>query len=225
MAKTGGGKVAIVMGSQSDWPTMRLAAEILEELEVEHEARIVSAHRTPDRMSAFAKGAEGVASSTYHTFLVNICLQLLGTEVEEPERIVAFLLSQRSEDGGFREIRVSKRAGTNLTAAAVATLSMLDAMNEELTEGAIDFFCEMQNDEGGLLANTRIPIADLLSTFTGLVALGDLKAVSELDVLAMQRFVTSLESEDGGFIAAAWDEVRDVEYSFYGLGALALLHT
>ena len=53
------GKVAIVMGSQSDWPTMRLATEVLSELEVEHEARIVSAHRTPDRMSAFAKGAEG----------------------------------------------------------------------------------------------------------------------------------------------------------------------
>ncbi|MDJ0642151.1 MAG: 5-(carboxyamino)imidazole ribonucleotide mutase [Erythrobacter sp.] len=54
-----GGKVAIVMGSQSDWPTMQSAADILGELEVEHEARIVSAHRTPDRMSAFAKGAEG----------------------------------------------------------------------------------------------------------------------------------------------------------------------
>ena len=54
-----GGKVAIVMGSQSDWPTMKRAAEVLEELEVEHDARIVSAHRTPDRMSAFAKGAEG----------------------------------------------------------------------------------------------------------------------------------------------------------------------
>ena len=53
-----GAKVAIVMGSQSDWPTMKRAAEVLEELEVEHEARIVSAHRTPDRMSAFAKGAE-----------------------------------------------------------------------------------------------------------------------------------------------------------------------
>ena len=52
-----GGKVAIVMGSQSDWPTMRCATEVLAELEVEHEARIVSAHRTPDRMSAFAKGA------------------------------------------------------------------------------------------------------------------------------------------------------------------------
>ena len=54
-----GAKVAIVMGSQSDWPTMKLASEILDELEIEHEARIVSAHRTPDRMSAFAKGAEG----------------------------------------------------------------------------------------------------------------------------------------------------------------------
>lgn len=54
-----GGKVAIVMGSQSDWPTMKAAAEVLGELEVPYEARIVSAHRTPDRMVAFAKGAEG----------------------------------------------------------------------------------------------------------------------------------------------------------------------
>ncbi len=59
MPKDGGAKVAIVMGSQSDWSTMKCAADILVELEVEHEARIVSAHRTPDRMSAFAKGAEG----------------------------------------------------------------------------------------------------------------------------------------------------------------------
>jgi len=47
------------MGSQSDWSTMKSAADVLEELEVEHETRIVSAHRTPDRLSAFAKGAEG----------------------------------------------------------------------------------------------------------------------------------------------------------------------
>ncbi|MDB5615512.1 MAG: purE [Devosia sp.] len=49
--------VAIVMGSQSDWPTMRLAAETLEALEVEYEARIVSAHRTPERMIEFATNA------------------------------------------------------------------------------------------------------------------------------------------------------------------------
>jgi 5-(carboxyamino)imidazole ribonucleotide mutase len=49
--------VAIVMGSQSDWPTMARAAEALDKLDVAHEARIVSAHRTPDRLVAFAKGA------------------------------------------------------------------------------------------------------------------------------------------------------------------------
>ncbi len=49
--------IAIVMGSQSDWPTMRLAAETLESLEVEYEARIVSAHRTPERLVEFATTA------------------------------------------------------------------------------------------------------------------------------------------------------------------------
>ncbi len=52
-------KVAIVMGSQSDWDTMKCAAEVLDELGVSHEARIVSAHRTPDRLHAFGKGAAG----------------------------------------------------------------------------------------------------------------------------------------------------------------------
>ena len=53
-----GAKVAIVMGSQSDWSTMTCAAKVLEELGVETDVRIVSAHRTPDRMYDFAKGAE-----------------------------------------------------------------------------------------------------------------------------------------------------------------------
>ncbi|WP_429094784.1 5-(carboxyamino)imidazole ribonucleotide mutase [Aminobacter sp. BE322] len=46
------------MGSQSDWATMRHAAELLEVLGIPHEARIVSAHRTPDRLYEFAKGAK-----------------------------------------------------------------------------------------------------------------------------------------------------------------------
>jgi 5-(carboxyamino)imidazole ribonucleotide mutase len=49
--------VAIVMGSQSDWATMRHASETLAALGVEADVRIVSAHRTPDRLVAFAKGA------------------------------------------------------------------------------------------------------------------------------------------------------------------------
>ena len=52
-----GKPVAIIMGSQSDWPTMKHAAETLTELGIEHEALIVSAHRTPDRLYRFAKGA------------------------------------------------------------------------------------------------------------------------------------------------------------------------
>jgi 5-(carboxyamino)imidazole ribonucleotide mutase len=47
------------MGSQSDWPTLKPAAAILAELAIEHEVRIISAHRTPDRMSAYAKAAAG----------------------------------------------------------------------------------------------------------------------------------------------------------------------
>ena len=49
--------VAIIMGSQSDWATMRHAADMLDKLGIGYEARIVSAHRTPDRLVAFAKGA------------------------------------------------------------------------------------------------------------------------------------------------------------------------
>lgn len=50
--------VAIIMGSQSDWATLKHAAETLDALKVGYEARIVSAHRTPDRLYGFAKGAK-----------------------------------------------------------------------------------------------------------------------------------------------------------------------
>ncbi|MBS1240431.1 MAG: purE [Proteobacteria bacterium] len=52
-----GAPIAIVMGSQSDWPTMQCAAKVLDELGVAYEARIVSAHRTPQRMFEFAQNA------------------------------------------------------------------------------------------------------------------------------------------------------------------------
>jgi 5-(carboxyamino)imidazole ribonucleotide mutase len=50
--------VAIIMGSRSDWPVLRLAAEMLDALGVAYEARVVSAHRTPERMYDFARGAK-----------------------------------------------------------------------------------------------------------------------------------------------------------------------
>jgi 5-(carboxyamino)imidazole ribonucleotide mutase len=57
MTGNGTPRVGIVMGSQSDWPTLQRAAEVLEALAVAHEVKIVSAHRTPDRLYAYAEGA------------------------------------------------------------------------------------------------------------------------------------------------------------------------
>ncbi|MFK7945300.1 MAG: 5-(carboxyamino)imidazole ribonucleotide mutase [Paracoccaceae bacterium] len=50
-------KIGIVMGSQSDWPTMKWSADVLDELGLDYETRILSAHRTPDRMFAYAETA------------------------------------------------------------------------------------------------------------------------------------------------------------------------
>ncbi len=173
----------------------------------------------------FAKAAEGIAGSTYQTFLVMLVFELMEAEIPDPEGVVRFLESQWDPDGGWREIRVSKRAGTNPTAAAVGSLKILNRLEQATFDPTIDFLCEMQNDEGGLRANTRIPIADLLSSFTGALTLCDLEAVHELDGKRYCQFVDSLQLPTGGFQAAVWDEAHDVEYTFYGLGCLALAAT
>jgi geranylgeranyl transferase type-2 subunit beta len=173
----------------------------------------------------FAKTPAGAASSTYHTFLALICLQLIERPIEEPDEIARFITSQRDGTGGFLEVRAAKRAGTNPTAAAIGVLRMLGRVDEPTRLATIEFLAEMQNEEGGLLANSRIPLADVLSTFTGLWTLADLDGLEAIDHLAALKFVQSLEQPDGGFVAAIWDSVCDVEYTFYGLGTSALLQT
>lgn len=191
----------------------------------DHVANFLDTLRRED--GGYAKAPEGHAGSTYHTFLVLLVLQLIERPIPDPQGVLQFLESQRQPEGGWREIRASKRAGTNPTAAAVACLLMLDAVDEagdpERVATTLDFLVEMQTDEGGLRANTRIPIADLLSSFTGGLTLQDLQAFEEIDLAAYARFVHSMERSEGGFQAAAWDQAHDVEYSFYGLGCLALL--
>jgi len=51
--------IGIIMGSQSDWATMQASAQMLDQLRIGYESRIVSAHRTPDRMAGYAKAAQG----------------------------------------------------------------------------------------------------------------------------------------------------------------------
>jgi len=85
--------VAIVMGSKSDWETMRAAADILDEFSVPHETKIVSAHRTPDLLFEFAKSAESrgleviIAGAGGAAHLPGMCasqtvLPVLGVPVE-----------------------------------------------------------------------------------------------------------------------------------------------
>jgi len=85
--------VAIVMGSQSDWSVLRDAADVLDSLAIAHDDRIVSAHRTPDRLVAFAKGARDagykviIAAAGGAAHLPGMCaamtpLPVLGVPVE-----------------------------------------------------------------------------------------------------------------------------------------------
>ncbi len=199
--------IEVLAAAPEDWPT-RVAAEM-------------ERFRRDD--GGYAMSDEGFSSSTYYTFLVLLCRQLIGLEPEQPRRLIDFLLSRRREDGGFVEQGPMRNSGTNPTAAAIGALTILDAVDEDVREGAIDYLCLRQNEEGGLAANTRIPFADVLSTFTGLLTLGDLNAMEEIDLDAARGFLRSVQAEEGGFVAGLIDEVADVEYTFYGIGAMALL--
>jgi geranylgeranyl transferase type-2 subunit beta len=201
----------VLADSPADWP--KRVASLLE------------TYRTPD--GGYAKTAAGPSGSTYHTFLVALCYQLLNRSVPAPESIDRFLASRRREDGGYVEIAPMKRSGTNPTAAGVGIRQILAAQTGDLAtkpdDAVTDFLAAMQNAEGGFQANARAPLADLLSTFTGLWTLERLGALDRIDQPAALEFVQSLELPAGGFRGGLWDDRADVEYTFYGLGALALL--
>lgn len=172
----------------------------------------------------YAKSEQGAAGSTYQSFLSVLSYQFLGREVPQPNKLIQFLYDRQREDGGFVEIAPMKRSGTNPTAAAAVLLSILGAMDAEISEDITHFLKEVRSDEGGLQANTRIPFADGLSTFTGLLTIQDLNLPSVLDLAYTKKFFeTQLEFPTGGFRGASWDEQADVEYTFYGLGALSLI--
>jgi geranylgeranyl transferase type-2 subunit beta len=171
----------------------------------------------------FAKTAQGSQSSTYHTFLALVCFEMLGVELGDKARMIEMLRSRRRADGGFVELAVMEQSGTNPTAAALGALRILGAIDEPIRASAAAYLAGMITAEGGLRANSRIPAADLLSTFTGLTALKDLNAADTIDLEKMKRFALTLEQPQGGFLAGNWDNVVDVEYCFYGLGTLAWL--
>jgi geranylgeranyl transferase type-2 subunit beta len=199
----------VFANSPPDWPD-RVAA-------------LLKTFRTAD--GGYGKAAGAASASTYHTFLVGLCHELLGRSLPRPEEAVRFVASRRRPDGGYVEVAPMRRSGTNPTAAAVGTLQL--ALGPAFAPADLDetaaFLAGMASPEGGLRANDRAPLADLLSTFTGCWTLDQLGALSRIDVAAVRTYARTLELPAGGFRGGLWDQGSDVEYTFYGLGTLALL--
>jgi geranylgeranyl transferase type-2 subunit beta len=199
----------VLSGSPEDWR--------------ERIGRTLVDFRTPD--GGYNKSPGAASGSTYHTFLVGLCLDLIGARFPEPERVLAFVRGRRREDGGFVEVAPMRRSGTNPTAAGLGVLQLVlgDQVPREDAEPALSFLAQMPSMEGGLRANDRIPLADLLSTFTGCWSLAQYAARERIDARQVRRYAESLQHERGGFLGGLWDEAADVEYTFYGLATLALL--
>lgn len=183
-------------------------------------AGLLASLRTDD--GGFAKSPEGRAGSTYQTFLNVLCYELIEIDVPQRQNIASFLQSQRHPDGGFLEIRAAKRAGVNPTAAAIGTLKTLGMLKPEAIGDTAAFLADMQSEEGGFTANTRIPFADLLSSFTGLLTLQDLDSAELVNAESIGNYARSMQAPGGGFVGFALDQTADVEYTFYGLATLAL---
>ena len=184
-------------------------------------AATLETFRTPD--GGYGKAPGALYGSTYTSFLVTLCLQLLDRPSPRADALAAFVKSRRRADGGYVEISAMKRSGTNPTAAGVGLLHILGGLDADAAAGTATFLAALPSPfEGGLRANDRIPAADLLSTFTGGWTLDQLDAANQLDWDAVRRYAEECERPVGGFRGGLWDEHTDVEYTFYGLGTLAL---
>ncbi|WP_282047050.1 5-(carboxyamino)imidazole ribonucleotide mutase [Roseibium album] len=142
--------VAIIMGSQSDWPTMKHAADTLDQLGVGYEARIVSAHRTPERMYDFAKSAKAegfkviIAGAGGAAHLPGMTasltpLPVFGVPVES--RALSgedSLLSIVQMPGGIPvgTLAIGKAGATNAALLAAAVL----ALSDQAVESALDTY-------------------------------------------------------------------------------------
>lgn len=167
------------------------------------------------------RGADGL--SVYATFLAALCHDMLGDSLPDEQRAAQKIAALQGAAGGFREQPGEGPQQANATAAATAFLSMAGALTDEVQAGAASFLAAAQGPDGGLRAHLGATHGDLLSSFTGLVALVGLGDVRRLDLPALARFVRGLVTRDGGFAAWPGSGETDVEYLYYGLGCLAIV--
>jgi geranylgeranyl transferase type-2 subunit beta len=170
--------------------------------------------RRPD--GGWAKAGGEVHGSLYHTFLAHALYARLAEPVPDDERARTFLRGLARPSGGFFENRFSKTAGTNGTAAGVF-LSLMWGETAGLEPHAA-FIASLRTPDGGFRATPSAPIADLLSTYTALLALSLTGAITCEMALAARDFARALECENGGYLGFALETAADCEYTFYGLG-------
>ena len=170
----------------------------------------------------FAASEKSALSSTYTTFLTAIFYELLGYSEHSRTIPVGPILERQRSDGGFVELPPLRHSGTNPTAAAVGLLTLLEVPLPD-KQKTVEFLCRCQQPTGGFQAHAKIPMPDLLSSFSALTALHDLDAADHVHHSALRRFVASLRSPDGGFFGMVSDQQSDVEYTFYGMALEAML--
>jgi 5-(carboxyamino)imidazole ribonucleotide mutase len=152
--------VGIIMGSRSDWETLRHAAELLDRVGVPHETRIVSAHRTPERLREYASGAKGrglkvvIAGAGGAAHLPGMCaawtpLPVLGVPVESHSlKGMDSLLSIVQMPAGVPvgTLAIGRAGAVNAALLAAAILAIgdpalavrLDSLREEQTRAVAD---------------------------------------------------------------------------------------
>lgn len=145
-------KVAIIMGSDSDWPVMKTAADILKEFDVDYEAKVVSAHRTPEDMMAFAKSAAdngysviiaGAGGAAHLPGMVASCTTLpvigvpvRGSSLDGMDSLLSIVQMPRG-------IPVATVAINNSTNAALLAVRMLSISDQNLSKKLADYSRDM----------------------------------------------------------------------------------
>lgn len=156
--------VGIIMGSQSDWETMKAASDMLNDLGVPHETNIVSAHRTPDRLCEYAKGAKAkglkviIAGAGGAAHLPGMCasmtsLPVLGVPVESKAlKGLDSLLSIAQMPGGIPvgTLAIGQAGAKNAALLAIAIL----ALNDKSLALRLDEYRQKQTDSVALTPST-----------------------------------------------------------------------
>ena len=170
-------------------------------------------------------GGRPFGDSLYLAFLCLLCAEALGQRPFDAEAALPLVAARRCDDGGFTDTGAGAGASgqTNVTAAALAIGHILDRRDAGIEAAGARFLRAMIRPDGGLAAHGAAPHADLLSTFTGLVALRSVDALEGVGLAATARFLKGLTRSEGGFGGWPGDGETDVEYGYYGLGTLAVL--